>query len=241
LSLIRVLIADDHELTLAAVRAAVQEDRGVRIVAEANSGRAALAAVQRSSPDVVLLDMHMPGAIDGPTCAERIRGRFPGVRVVMFSGFTDEASIRMAFRRGAHAFISKAVDPGDIAPALRLAASDTVYHAPPDGGPLEAEDLAEGLSEREATVLKAVAAGLSNQAIAKRLWVTEHTVKFHLTNIFRKLDVSNRTEAARWAHKHGIVEDGVGGGAETDEARAAGKAPAAGKAAARATTVSAVA
>lgn len=224
MSVIRVLIADDHELTLAAVRAALQEDKGVRIVAEANSGRAALAAVQRSAPEVVLLDMHMPGAIDGPTCAERIRKRFPGVTVVMLSGFTDEASIRMAFRRGAHAFISKAANPYDIAPALRLAVSDAVYFVPPDCGPLEAEDLAEGLSEREATVLKAVAAGLSNQAIAKRLWVTEHTVKFHLTNVFRKLNVSNRTEAARWAHKHGIVEDAAGEDAETNDAGLAGKA-----------------
>ena len=239
--MIRVLIADDHALTLAAVRDALQEDGGIRIVAEASSGRAALAAVQRSAPEVVLLDMHMPGAIDGPTCAERIRKRFPEVRVVMLSGFTDEASIRMAFRRGVHAFISKAVDPRDIAPALRLAVSDTVYYAPPDGGPLEAEDLAESLSEREATVLKAVAAGLSNQAIAKRLWVSEHTVKFHLTNIFRKLDVSNRTEAARWAHSHGIVEDGIDEGAETDDARGAGKAPAAGKATPRGTSAPALA
>src|SRR5262245_46905109 len=172
--------------------------------------------------------MHMHGAIDGPTCAERIRKRFPGVRVVILSEFTDEASIRMAFRRGAHAFISKAVHPRDIAPALRLAVSETVYYAPPDGGPLEAEDLAESLSEREATVLKAVAAGLSNQAIARRLWVSEHTVKFHLTNVFRKLDVSNRTEAARWAHRHGIVDDGVGEGAETDDYGAAGRPPTAG-------------
>jgi len=240
---IRVLIADDHELTLSAVRTALEEDEGVRIVAEANSGRAALAAVQRSAPEVVLLDMHMHGAIDGPTCAERIRKRFPGVRVVILSEFTDEASIRMAFRRGAHAFISKAVHPRDIAPALRLAVSDTVYYVPPDGGPLEAEDLAECLSEREATVLKAVAAGLSNQAIAKRLWVSEHTVKFHLTNVFRKLDVSNRTEAARWAHRHGIVDDGLGEG-EADDHGVGGKAPrvgaapaaAVGKAATGATT-----
>ena len=205
--MLRVLIADDHQLTLSAVMSALQEADGVKVVAEASSGRMALGAVQRSSPDVALIDMHMPGAIDGPTCAERIRNRFPQVRVVMISGFTDEASIRMAFRRGAHAFISKAVDPRDIGPALRQAVAGTVYHAPPGEGPLEAEDLAEGLSERETAVLRAVASGLSNQAIGKRLWVTEHTVKFHLTNIFRKLEVSNRTEAARWAHSHGIVED----------------------------------
>src|SRR5262245_36121738 len=116
--MIRVLIADDHALTLAAVRDALQEDGGIRIVAEASSGRAALAAVQRSAPHVVLLDMHMPGAVDGPTCVERIRKRFPEVRVVMLSGFSDEASIRMAFRRGVHAFIANAVDPSAIPPSL---------------------------------------------------------------------------------------------------------------------------
>jgi DNA-binding NarL/FixJ family response regulator len=204
---IRVLIADDHELTLAAVRTALQDVDGVRVVGEARSGREALGAVQRLSPDVVLLDMNMPGAIDGLTCAERIRRRFPKIRVVIISGYAAEAAIRMAFRRGAHAFVSKAINPRDIGPALRQAVEGTVYHAPPGEGRLEAEDLPESLSEREATVLKEVAAGRSNQAISKRLWVSEHTVKFHLTNIFRKLDVSNRTEAARWAHSHGLVAD----------------------------------
>lgn len=205
--MIRVLIADDHELSLGAVRSALGEDPAVKVVAEATSGRIALAAVQRTQPDVALLDMHMPGAVDGLTCAERIRRRFPQVRVVMISGFADEGSIKTAFRRGAHGFISKAVDPRDIAPTLRQVVNGTAYMAPPCAGPLEAEDLIDGLSEREVTVLKAVAAGLSNQAISKRLWISEHTVKFHLTNIFRKLGVSNRTEAARWAHGHGVVED----------------------------------
>jgi DNA-binding NarL/FixJ family response regulator len=207
--LLRVLIADDHQLTLAAVKAALQESDGIKIVAEASSGRMALAAVQRSSPDVALLDMHMPGAIDGLTCAERIRRRFPQIRVVILSAFADESCVSTAFRRGAHAFISKAVDPRDIGPALRQAVQGTVFHAPPGATGLEAEDLAEGLSEREVTVLKAVTAGLSNGAIAKRLWVTEHTVKFHLTNVYRKLEVTNRTEAARWAHGHGLIEDVV--------------------------------
>jgi len=206
-SSIRVLIADDHQLTLAAVKAALEASGGIKVVGEATSGRMALGAIQRANPDVVLVDMHMPGQIDGLTCAERIRRRYPNIRVVIISGFTDESAIRMAFRRGAHAFISKAVDPKDIAPALRQAVAGTVFHAPPGDAPIDTDDLPEGLSEREVTVLKSVAAGLSNAAIAKRLWVSEHTVKFHLTNIFRKLTVTNRTEAARWAHSHGLVED----------------------------------
>ena len=210
--MVRVLIADDHQLTLQAVKAALLETRGIKIVAEASSGRQALAAVARTRPDAALIDMHMPGAIDGLTCAERIRKTYPEVRVVVISGFTDEASVRMAFRRGAHAFISKGVDPRDLGPAVRQCVSGTVFHAPFDDASSGIDGLVDGLTEREMTVLKAVAAGLSNQAVGKRLWVTEHTVKFHLTNIYRKLNVSNRTEAARWAQMHGLVEDLVADG-----------------------------
>lgn len=205
--MIRVLIADDHQLTLEAVKSALLETQGIRIVAEASTGRQALAAVARSRPDAALIDMHMPGAIDGLTCAERVRKNYPEVRVVVISGFTDEASVRMAFRRGAHAFISKGVDPRDLGPAVRQCVGGTVFHAPFDDAPSGLEGRVEGLTERETAVLKAVAAGLPNQAVAKHLWVTEHTVKFHLTNIFRKLEVTNRTEAARWAQTHGLVED----------------------------------
>jgi DNA-binding NarL/FixJ family response regulator len=209
---VRVLIADDHQLTLEAVKAALLETRGIKIVAEASSGRQALAAVARYRPDAALIDMHMPGAIDGLTCAERIRRTYPEVRVVVISGFTDEASVRMAFRRGAHAFISKGVDPRDLGPAVRQCVRGTVFHAPFDDASSGLEGRVEGLTEREMAVLKAVAAGLSNQAVAKHLWVTEHTVKFHLTNIFRKLEVTNRTEAARWAQTHGLVQDLVADG-----------------------------
>jgi DNA-binding NarL/FixJ family response regulator len=203
---IRVLIADDHSLTLEAVKDALRENAAIKVVAEAGSGREALALASRSRPDIALLDMHMPGSVDGLTCAERIKKQLPEVRIVMISAFNDEASVRMAFRRGADAFISKAVDPRDIGPALRAAVQRTVFHAPVDGLGCNGKT-PEGLTERELAVLKAVAAGLSNKAISKRLWLSEHTVKFHLTNIFRKTDTANRTEAARWAHQHGHIED----------------------------------
>lgn len=205
--MVRVLIADDHRLTLEAVKSALVGVDGIKIVAEASSGREALAAVSRTRPDVALIDMRMPGAVDGLTCAERIRKTYPEIKVVVLSAFTDEACVRMAFRRGAHAFVSKGVDPDDLGATVRLCVRGTVFHAPIDNGSSATAGLVEGLTEREATVLKAVAAGLSNQAIGKRLWVTEHTIKFHLTNIFRKLEVTNRTEAARWAQQHGLVED----------------------------------
>lgn len=202
---IRILIADDHGLELEAVKEGLRACPSMKVVAEASSGREALALAIRSRPDVALLDMHMPGSVDGLTCGERIKKRLPESRVVMISAFNDEASVRMAFRRGADAFISKAVDPSDIGPALRAAVQKTVFHAPLDG--LGGNGLTEGLTERELAVIKAVAAGHPNKTISQRLWVTEHTVKFHLTNIFRKTRTTNRTEAARWALEHGLVED----------------------------------
>lgn len=203
---IRVLVADDHSLALKAVKEALRENTTIKIVAEASSGREALALASRSRPDVALLDMHMPGSVDGLGCGERIKKRMPEVRVVIISAFNDEESVRMAFRRGADAFISKAVDPRDIGPMLRATVQGTVFHAPVDG--LESNGkAAEGLTERELSVLKAVAGGLPNKTISKRLWISEHTVKFHLTNIFRKTGTANRTEASHWAHQHGFVSD----------------------------------
>jgi NarL family two-component system response regulator LiaR len=204
---IRVLVADDHNLTLTAVKDALRESPTIKVVAEASSGRQALALAGRSRPDVALLDMHMPGSVDGLTCAERIKKRMPEIRVVIISAFNDEASVRMAFRRGADAFISKAVDPRDIGPTIRATVQRTVFHAPVDACEGGNGRTTEGLTERELAVLKAAAAGLPNKTISERLWVSEHTVKFHLTNIFRKTETANRTEAARWAHQHGLIAD----------------------------------
>ena len=202
---VRVLVADSHRLTMEAVKSHLSSEDGTRVVAEARSGRQALDLVARANPDVALIDMNLPGEVDGLTCVERIRRNFPETKVVVMSASADETSVRAAFRRGAHAFISQAVDPRDLGPALRQTIQGTVFLAP--WAHDEGEEWLEGLTKRELAVLKAVAAGLPNRDIGKRLWVTEHTVKFHLTNIFRKLDVANRTEAARWAHQRGLIQD----------------------------------
>ncbi len=202
---VRVLIADSHRLTMEAIKGYLSGEDGTKVVAEARSGHQALALVARANPDVALIEMNLPGSVDGLTCVERIRRNFPETKVVVISASADEASVRMAFRRGAHAFISKAVDPRDLGSALRQTIQGTVFLAP--WAHDESEEWLEGLTKRELAVLKGVAAGLPNRDIGQRLWVTEHTVKFHLTNIFRKLQVANRTEAARWAHQRGLVQD----------------------------------
>jgi DNA-binding NarL/FixJ family response regulator len=150
--------------------------------------------------------MRMPG-MDGLTCLERIRERRPRIKVVVLSVFREPEHIEAALKRGASGYIVKSINPLDLPAALRQAFEGTVYHAlglSDDDTPARARG--NGLTDRELGILKAVARGLSNQAIGKELWVTEQTVKFHLTNIYRKLGVANRTEAARYAYQHALVE-----------------------------------
>ena len=205
----RVVIADDHRLILAGIRRALEETDDFDVVGEAHSGAQVLPLVSRTRPDVVLLDMRMPD-LDGLAVLARLRQRHPEVKVVILSATTDEQVIQTALRRGASAYVIKSVNPVDLPAALRQAIDGTVFHAVglPERGQ-EAEAKAAGLTDRELSILKAVARGLSNEAIGKELWVSEPTVKFHLTNIYRKLGVANRAEATRYAYAHGLVENPI--------------------------------
>ena len=203
---IRVLVADDHRLILEGVRRALATVEDIEIVAEAESGAQVMPLALRTQPDVVMLDLRMPD-LDGYACLDALKKRCPGVKVVLLSAFSDREHIDAAFRRGATAYIVKSVNPMDLPSALRQAVEATVFHSTNlygDGDGGTPNDT--GLTERELEMLRAVAKGLSNQAIGKEFWVTEQTVKFHLTNIYRKLGVANRTEATRYAYQHGLVE-----------------------------------
>ena len=201
---IRVLLADDHRLILEALQRAFEEVDGIEIVGTASDGRQVVPLIARTNPNLVLLDMRMPD-MDGLTCLDRIRKHYPSVKVVMLSAFDDADRIRSALKRGASAYIVKTVNPLDLPAALRQAVEPTIYFGPP---PSEEEPAAAaGLTEREAAMLRALARGLSNAAISKEFWVTEQTVKFHLTNIYRKLEVKNRTEATRYAYMHGHADE----------------------------------
>ncbi len=203
--LTRVVIADEHPLMLEGVRRVLEESNGFQIVGEARVGSDLLALIDGTDPDVVLLDMGMPG-VDGPAYVERIRTGHPKVKVVVLSVRSEPAQIQAALVRGASAYIMKNIDPLDLPSAIRQAVDGTVFHllSLRDTGEAEVAR-ATGLTEKELIVIKAVARGLPNQAIAREMWVTEQTVKFHLTNIYRKLHISNRTEAARWALEQGIA------------------------------------
>ena len=204
----RVLIADDHKLILDGIKRALADSPEFEVVGEASSGSQVVPMVGRTNPDLVLLDLRMPGA-DGLTCLTQIRKRFPSVKVVVLSVSTDENVIQTVLKRGASAYIVKSINPNDLPSALRQAVEGTVYSAIglPEAGDNAAR--AAGLTERETAILAALARGLSNEAIGKELWIAEQTVKFHLTNIYRKLGVANRTEAARLAYQHGLVESPI--------------------------------
>jgi len=203
---LKVLIVDHQKLMAVALKDALDSVDHLRVVGVAHSGSDGLSMVTRTQPDVVLLDVSMPG-MSGLACLDVLHRDYPSIKVVMFSEGDDLNLIRNTFERGAAAFIAKTVDPADLPAALRHVCDRTVFHAPTNFEGPASDSLREaGLTDRELTMLKAVARGLSNKAISKECWVTEQTVKFHLNNVYRKLGVPNRTAAAGFAHERGLVE-----------------------------------
>ena len=200
----RVLIAEDHPLAAAAMRAVLEADGGFEVVGEARSGSQVLPRARDLQPDLVLLDLMLP-ELDGLVCLERLANEFPEVPVVVCSGLAEQGDVDAARERGAAAFVTKAGDPSQLPVALRAAADGDPFavYGEVETPRRASEDL--GLSEREAALLVTLARGLSNQEIGKELWITEQTVKFHLTNVYRKLGVENRTQATRIAYEHGLV------------------------------------
>jgi len=202
---LKVLAVDDHRLMLDAIRAMLACEDDISVVAEADAGDKVLPLVGQTGPDVVLLDVRMPG-MDGLAVLEQLRERYPSVAVVMLSGIDDPALVRAALERGAAAFVLKHVEPRDLAAAVRQVVGGAIFR-PLDLLPSRADSTDDaGLSKRELSILEALESGASNAVIAKDLFLAEQTVKFHLTNIYRKLSVSSRTEAVRRAYERGILE-----------------------------------
>ena len=200
----KVLVADDHPLAVAAMRAVLEAAGDFDVVTEATSGSQVLPRAREAAPDIVLLDLRLP-ELDGLTCLERLMTTFPELPVVVCSGDADEHDVESARARGARAFVAKAGDPDDIPRALRAALADEPFRVYGEVRSSRRPSMDLGLSEREASLLRTLALGLSNQEIGKELWITEQTVKFHLTNVYRKLGVDNRTQATRVAYEQGLV------------------------------------
>ena len=207
---LKVLLADDHRLTLEGIRRTLSETDDLKVVATATNGKEVMSLVAKTRPDIAVLDIRMP-EIDGLGCLDLIRKHHPDVKVVMLSSFTGRTEIDDALRRGATAYVVKSVNPIDLPSLIRQACERTAFYAGapaagvPDspGGPAPAD---HDLTERELTIARALGRGLTNKAIAKELWVTEQTVKFHLNNVYRKLGVENRTAAVRYLFDNRLIE-----------------------------------
>jgi DNA-binding NarL/FixJ family response regulator len=181
----------------------------VHVAGKATTPARALELVAEQQPDVFLTEIEMhEGEMDGITCIGQARESVPGLRVVVVSSLTGIEHIDRALAAGAAAYVIKTAHPDDLATAVRQAFQPSVYFPAPrssGGGRQNDEAHVLRLTPREREILRLVAEGHSNAALAKMLWVTQQTVKFHLSNVYRKLGVSNRTEAARWAPLNGLL------------------------------------
>ena len=204
----RVAIADDHRLMLDGIKRALETAPDIKVVGEAMTGEDLVALVPRVRPDVVILDMRMPKG-DGLATLQALQKSHPDLKVIMLSMFDDPEHIEKALGYGAAGYVVKSINPLDLPSTIRGVFEGTVYHPrghAGGGGDAAPKATPGGLTNRELAILKLVAEGLSNLDIASKLFVTEQTVKFHLSNIYRKLSVGNRTEATRYAYKNGLID-----------------------------------
>ena len=202
---LRIVVADDHRLMLSAIRRTLERVDAVEVVAEINDATMVVPVVGELRPDAVLLDIRMP-QLDGLTCLERVKRVYPEVAVVMLSASEDDEQIASARARGASGYIVKTVDPLGLGSMVVEAIESPEFVVfRPEPAVAEASDREHDLSDRELTIVRALARGLTNKEIARELWVSEQTVKFHLRNIYAKLGIHSRTEAVRYAITHGLA------------------------------------
>ena len=205
-------ILDRHPLWVDALRQLLAKN-GVELVAVASTVDEAVEAVREHAPSLLVVSLDaLPARTDAWECMRIVRSSCAPPRVVLAPAADDPRTIEAAFAEGAAAFCTKAAEPEDLAAAVRQSFVRSIHlsgaraSAPADlrGGQRE---VGSDLTRREVEILQLVSEGHSNSQLAKMLWVTEQTVKFHLSNIYRKLGVANRTEAARWAQLHGLLSD----------------------------------
>lgn len=202
---IRVAVADDHGLVRAGLEHLLATASDMELVGVARDGLEAVALVAEHAPDIVLMDLAMP-TLDGVEATRRITADHPGCQVVVLTSFSDQQRIVDALDAGAAGYVLKHADPDELLDAVRAA------HA--GGAPLDpkaarvlldrrrAPGSAAGLSDREVEVLRLVAEGLANKHVARRLGISERTVKAHLTHVYQRIGVTDRTQAALWARDH---------------------------------------
>ena len=214
---IKVLLVDDHKIVRQGVRAYLHTLKDIQVVAEADSGASAITAVEQHHPDVVLMDLEMPGELDGIMATRQIRKQRPETQIIVVTSHHQDEYIFPAVRAGAISYLLKDVEPDELASAIRKAAqgeavldSRVASRIVQELQGLRKDDVNPftELSEREFDVLRLIAAGKSNAEIAEALVIGESTVKTHISNILKKLHLDDRTQAAVYAWKEGIVRRG---------------------------------
>jgi DNA-binding NarL/FixJ family response regulator len=206
--MIRVMIADDHNVVRAGLEQLLGANEDVEIVAAARNGQEAFDLCLEHSPDVVLMDLNMP-VLDGIQATQRIRQAIPSTRVVVLTSFSDRERILDALDAGAIGYLLKDAEPEELIQGIKAAARGESPLAPKAAGAVLQARVdsrpIEELSAREREVLVLVGSGIPNKQIAHRLGISEKTVKVHLTNVFRRIGVEDRTQAALWAERHGLL------------------------------------
>jgi NarL family two-component system response regulator LiaR len=214
--IIKVLIVDDHQVVRQGLRTFLELHEDIRVVGEAGNGEEAVAMAARLAPDVILMDLVMPG-MDGITATSRIKSIHPATRVIALTSFTEDDKIFPALQAGASSYLLKDVTPDELVEAIRAAHhGETRLH--PDVGrrlveqvahqpPVKQTGSASSLTEREREVIQLVTEGKSNREIAEALIISDKTVKAHISNILGKLGLNDRTQMAVYAIKHGLVNE----------------------------------
>jgi NarL family two-component system response regulator LiaR len=213
---IRVMIVDDHRMVRSGLRGFLSGEPGLAVVGEAETGEEAIAAVSALRPDVVLMDLMMPG-MGGTAAISTLHASHPDIKIMALTSFADDAQLFPALEAGASGYLLKDIDPDELVAAIR-----SVHAGESPLDPEVAKRLLarfqrpaatqstphEALTEREMDVLRLLTQGKSNKEIAHALFIGDRTVKSHLTAIFQKLDVTDRTQAALYAVRHGLVDSG---------------------------------
>ena len=206
------VLCDEHPLWLEAVET-VLDGVGVKVVGRTTSPNEALDLVEQARPDLLLTEFPNSGeSVGGAELLSRARELVPHLKAIVLSEHSEAERIDSALKSGASAYVIKTAHAEDLTSAVRQSFGHSVFLAqaqvaPDRRPPADVDDACADLTRREREILSLVAEGHSNAELARMLWVTEQTVKFHLSNIYRKLDVSNRTEASRWAQLHGLLSE----------------------------------
>jgi NarL family two-component system response regulator LiaR len=211
---ITVLLVDDHKLVRQGVRAFLEAHEEFLIVGEAESGVSAVKLAEQTVPDVVLMDLIMP-EMDGVEATRKVKNISPRSQIVVLTSYHEDEHIFPALEAGANSYILKDIDMDELAEAIRRAARGEVTLHPRvasrilqelQGSKREEVNPFTELTKREMEVLKLIAKGLNNREIAEQLVISEHTVKGHVSNIFSKLHLADRTQAAVYAWQKGVVQ-----------------------------------